>query len=97
MAYNPRSLVLFASCPIAATAGTDQSTCKFFVYADADAAATILAAGYFNADRDKLKVNDVIIIMSVATGTGDLLIVKVTAAPATGNVTVAVNSEASGS
>jgi len=67
-------------------------------HATAAAAATVLAAGYFNDFREELQVNDAIMTMAVADGVGDLLILKVTAVPAApGDITVAVNSEASGS
>lgn len=92
MALVLRSLANFASAPH----GSAGATVNFYVYASNDAAATVLAGGYFNEARNKLKVNDVIFIMAVAGGVGDLLIVKVTAAPSTGNVTVAVETEAAG-
>jgi len=91
MAFNIRSLTLYASAPVATNTAVN-----FYVYATADAAATVLTAGYFNDARSKLKVNDVIEAMAVATATGDRLTLKVTAAPASGNVTVAVNTSASG-
>lgn len=93
MPHAPRSLVLFASTPT----GVANTAVNWYVYASGDAAATITTAGYFNGARDKLKVNDIIFVMAVAAGTGDFLALKVTAAPATGDVTVAVNSEAAGS
>jgi hypothetical protein len=58
-----------------------------------DTLATIIAAGYFNNLRDKLAVNDMIHIMSVANGVGNRGFVTVTAVPATGNVTVAVDDD----
>jgi hypothetical protein len=93
MAFNKRSLCLFNSTPY----GTASKTVNWYGYATADAAATVVAAGYFNDARDKLKVNDVIMVMAVADGTGDWLLLKATAVPASGDVTVAVNAEASGS
>lgn len=75
----------------------DAGSINIWAYATTDAAATVLAAGYFNDLRFRLSVNGIMIIMAVAGGVGDMLIVKVTAVPATGDVTVAVNSEASGS
>lgn len=89
MAFNIRSLSLYASAPVDTNVAVN-----FYTYATADAAATVLAAGYFNDARSKLQVNDVIECMAVATGTGDRLKLTVTAAPATGNVTVAVDPEA---
>lgn len=93
MALNNRALVQDASVPYAA----DTAPCNFYKYASADAAATIVAAGYFNNVRDKLKVGDIIEAVALAgTASADRLELVVTAAPATGNVTVAVNGEAAG-
>ncbi|MER2536046.1 MAG: hypothetical protein ABTQ31_12870 [Rhizobiaceae bacterium] len=92
MAFNAGSLALYNSCPY----GTAGKTINFYGYATADDAATVLTAGYFNEARAKLKVNDSIDAMCVADGTGDRLGLKVTAVPASGNVTVAVNTDASG-
>jgi hypothetical protein len=93
MAFNARSLCLFNSTPY----GAASKTVNWYGYGTPDAAATVVAAGYFNGARDKLKVNDVIMAMTVADGVGDLLVLKATAVPASGDVTVAVNSEAAGS
>jgi hypothetical protein len=83
--FNKRSLAAFWSVPT----GTANKCVNFYGYATEDANATVLTAGYFNDAREKLKVNDIIICMSVAAGTGVANILKVTAAPSTGNVTVA--------
>lgn len=73
-------------------------TCSMHFIATAEAAATVLAAGFFDVFRGDLRVNDIIFCMAVADGVGDMLIMKVLTVPAApGNVTVAVNSEASGS
>lgn len=92
MAYLARSLVLECSVPHT----SDVAPVNWYKYATADAVATVIAAGYFNNARDKLKVNDVIDALCVATGTADRVAVIVTAVPASGNVTVAVNTDASG-
>lgn len=91
MAFKIRSLALAHSVPVSETTSWNRYT-----YATADAAATVLADGYFNEARAKLKVNDQIEVCAVHGGTGDFLTLKVTAVPATGDVTVAVNTEASG-
>lgn len=83
--FNVRALALFTSSPT----GTAGKSVNFYTYATEDANATVLTAGYFNGARDKLKVNDVITCMSVAAGVGVLNMLKVTAAPSTGDVTVA--------
>lgn len=87
MAFNKRNLALFASVPT----GVANKTVNFYKYASTDALATILAAGYFNDVRDKLKVNDVVDVVASADSTGDLVSVKVTAAPTSGDVTVAAD------
>lgn len=92
MALNLRALTLYASTPHTADVGS----VNWYKYGTADVAATVLAAGYFNNARDKLRVNDCIEVLSAAAGTGDRLDVIVTAVPASGNVTVAVNTSASG-
>lgn len=91
MAFNIRSLALYFSAPY----DTNKQV-NFYKYATKDAAATVTTAGYFNDARSKLKVNDVIECMAVAGGTGDHLVLRVTAAPATGNVTVAADTAAAG-
>lgn len=93
MALNLRSLALVNSTPY----GSAGKTVNWYNYATADAQATVIAAGYFNDARAKLKVNDCIDVLTVADGVGDRLGLIVTAVPASGNVTVAVNGEASGS
>lgn len=93
MAFQARSLCLYNSVPY----GSGGARVDFFNYATADAAATVIAAGYFNAARAKLKVNDVITAMTSAGGTGDVLQLRVTAVPASGDIAVVVDGEASGS
>lgn len=91
--FEARSLCLVNSVPY----GTAGRAVDFFHYATGDAVATVTTAGYFNAARDKLSVNDVIEALCVADGVGDRVSVIVTAVPAApGNVTVAVNTDAAG-
>lgn len=93
MAFEPRSLTLVNSVPY----GTAGGRVDFMHHATVDAAATVLAAGYFNGARAKLRVNTVIESLCAADGVGDRLSLIVTAVPvAPGNVTVAVNTDASG-
>lgn len=82
--FAPRSLALFASSVVSPT-----KQVSWYTYATADANATVLTDGYFNNAREKLKVNDVIHCLSVANGTGVVNVLKVTAVPASGDVTVA--------
>lgn len=92
-----RSLSRYMTIPVIDANGTQIRTVSFYKAAYIDAAATVSAAGFFNFARGYLQVNDMIEVMTVANGTGDVLNLKVTAVPASGDVTVAVNSEAAGS
>lgn len=92
MAFEPRSLCLFNSTPY----GSAGKRVDWMAYATPDAVATVVAAGYFNNARAKLRVNTVIEALCVADGVGDRVSLTVTAVPAAGNVTVAVNTDASG-
>lgn len=93
MAFKATSLALVNSTPTGAN-----KTVNWYNYATPDAAATVIAAGYFNTPKnDKLRVNDVINAMCVSDGVGDLVQVIVTANPGPGgNITVAINGEAAG-
>lgn len=89
MAFAIRSLATFASVPV----GSNRS-CIFYKYATNDAVATVIAAGYFNDAREKLKVNDVIEAVCAHNSTGDRVVMRVTAVPASGDVTVAIDAAA---
>lgn len=60
---------------------------NIWYYATPDAIASVLAAGYFNGARERLKVNDTIFVNAAADATGDFAILKVTDVPASGDVT----------
>jgi len=92
MALKLTSLLLQASVPHTA----DVVPVNFYVYATPDAVATVIAAGYFNNARSKLQVNDVIEALCVATGVADRITMIVLTVPTSGNVTVAINTDASG-
>ncbi len=88
MALNPRHLTLFAS----------NGGVSFYTYSTADAAASVLAAGYFNAVRANLMVNDVVIAMCQRDVIGDLVIMRVATVPSdASNVTVVSDIDVSGS
>ena len=65
---------------------TNNGRQRWHYEATADAVATVVAAGYFNDVRDVLKVGDRIDV--VAASGAAFRVLTVTAAPATGNVTV---------
>lgn len=90
MALVLRSLALAGSVP----SGNTRGYTGWHRYSTPDAVATVIAAGYFNNARAKLAVNDVIDCMCVNAGVGDRVSVNVTAVPASGDVTVAVNTDA---
>lgn len=92
MAFEPKSLSLYNSVPF----GSAGKRVDFMNYATPDAVATVIAAGYFNNARAKLQVNTVIDAMCLADAVGDRVSLIVTAVPASGNVTVAVNTDATG-
>jgi hypothetical protein len=83
-AHNPKSLSRFASATY-----SDLTPASWFFYPTANAIATVIAAGYFNDSRSQLRAGDLITIASAQGGTVDTITVKLTAVPATGNVTVA--------
>lgn len=90
MALNIRSLILYASAPVA----TNQSI-NFYKYATTEAVATVTAANYFNGAANKLKVGDQIDAVCAVGGALDRVNLQVTAIAA-GVVTVAINTDASG-
>jgi hypothetical protein len=93
MAYNARTLTRMASTPV----DTTSRNCDVFFHATDDAAATVTAAGYYDLERDTLKVNDLIFVMAVHNGVGDWLVLKVLTVPAApGNITTAINNSAVG-
>lgn len=93
MALGIRSLCMAGSVPYTNTLGRT----AWYRYATADAVATVTTAGYFNGAREKLAVGDTIDAVCVLGGTPDRVSVLVTAVPAApGDVTVAINTDASG-
>jgi hypothetical protein len=57
-----------------------------FIYTSADAIATVIASGYFNAVTDTLKANDVILAVTSVGGT--LAVDALVVSSATGAATV---------
>lgn len=92
-----KALARVAKTPVLdETTGEQTGGVSWYNASFTQAPATVLAAGFFNFARETLRVNDHISVMCSAGGTGDKIEVIVTAVPATGNVTVAVNTSASG-
>jgi hypothetical protein len=92
MAFKLRSLVRIASIPHT----DDTAPCNFWKYATADAVATVIADGYFNSARAQLAVNDIIDCACVVAGTGNRVTVIVRTVPASGDITTAIDTDASG-
>jgi len=90
MAFKIRQLQRVASVSFDDN-GTSKK-CNWYVYATTDADATVQAAGYFNDARDTLSVGDTIEAMTALAGTPERVVMRVTAVPTTGNVTVAVDA-----
>lgn len=94
MALSQRSLVRIAhQTPVGLAAGTpsDRTAGQWF-YATDDAAATVEGAGYWNGARQFLRVGDVITAVMAAAGTPVLKAYVVTAVPASGNITTAIQA-----
>lgn len=89
MAFVLRNVRKIADLPYNTTNGFVQ----LWGYSSSDAAAIVLASGYFNALRSRLKLNDVIEVIASADGVGDLVTMKVTAVPAEGAGDVTVSTE----
>ena len=89
MAHSKKALSRHATSDLG---GTNQT--NFYVYSTNSTAAEVLTAGYFNASRPTLKKSDVIHAVVDKDGTPDILMLLVTAVPATGNVTVAAQTGA---
>lgn len=65
-------------------------------YSTDDAAATVEAAGYWNAARPFLRKGDVVIASMVNSGTPVSKAYVFTAVPATGNITAAIQIDSAG-
>jgi hypothetical protein len=64
---------------------------QFFEYATEATEAEVIAAGWFNNARDQLTVGSIITAIVDCTAAKTFIRLRVTAAPATGNVTVTSN------
>lgn len=85
MALNANQLTKVDN--LRSVAGAAESRQLFWYEADDDAVATVVAAGYFNGVRGILNVGDRILV--VAANGAAFRVLRVTAVPATGNVTTA--------
>lgn len=96
MAYKEKSLTRI-SYGSADGSGRDNAS-ALWMYRTADAlgagAGQVGEAGYFNAARDRLRKGDAIIAVGATGGTPTVDLFVVTAAPASGNVTIARHVDA---
>ncbi|MCW2317474.1 hypothetical protein M2322_003033 [Rhodoblastus acidophilus] len=76
--------------------GAKTNTSSVWRYATDDAAATVETAGYFNGARSILTVGDVIIASMVMSGVPVNKQYVVLTVPASGNVTIGLQSTAAG-
>lgn len=87
MAYNSAQFTKLANLNPSDTAQLQRSRQVFVFNAGADTMATVAAAGYFNSIRNLVEAGDLIqVIFASDKGFG---LLKIAAAPATGNVTTA--------
>lgn len=86
MAHDPRALQRLSSVIMPSGAKVH----KFF-YATNHTKAETITDGFFNSSRDSLSVGSIIEAVVDHDGTANLVNIRVTAAPATGNVTVVVD------
>lgn len=79
--------------PVGSAAGAAQSQMvSKFTYVTDDADSTLESAGYFNLARGVLKKGDIIEAVVSHSGSVELKVYVATAVPASGNVTVALQS-----
>lgn len=83
MAFALTALVLMSQSNRA-----DGTFSRVYLYSSADAAATIIAAGYFNAAGNRLAVGDLILVTGGIGGTAVTQILRVTAATVGSDFTV---------
>lgn len=85
--YAETSLVRIGSAPYGTTIDKARSA---YLYPTADALATVIAAGYFNGARARLKKGDVVFAIVDQDGTPTLRPLTLSAVPASGNVTTTI-------
>lgn len=85
-----RAMSRYAEAPVLDdTSGAFSSKVRRILFGTNKTAAQVLVAGFFNFNRDNLRVGDIIDAVCDVDGTPDLLVLRVAAVPASpGNVTV---------
>lgn len=92
MPYSDRSLSLNESVPNGTALPGRAGMCNYWRYVSQDALATIVAAGYFNAARDRLQAGDVVHVVGGIAGAARTDHYTFSAVPATGDVTIVVEA-----
>tara|TARA_R110002012_G_scaffold162624_2_gene324870 strand:- start:2460 stop:2708 length:249 start_codon:yes stop_codon:yes gene_type:complete len=72
-----------ATLKMVATGGDQQ----LYIYNSADAISTIIGSGYFNTVTDRLKQNDIILVVGATGGTRTMDAIVVSSATAAATVT----------
>lgn len=94
MAFLNDSLVITGqSAPLATGISNSRS---LYIYPTNDAAAAVETAGYFNGARGRLGKGDIVLAMMALGGTPVGKAYIVTAAPSSGNITVALFTATAG-
>ena len=98
MAFSPNSLRRVAQTPIGLAAGTVRTgQISRFLYATDDLGAVVEAAGYFNGARALLRPGDQIdATVAAAAATPVMKNYVVLTVPATGNVTIGLQTTTAG-
>ncbi|MCA1241869.1 hypothetical protein LC092_05430 [Stappia stellulata] len=87
MAHSKKALSRIATSDLGLTNQTDT-----YVYSTNDTLAETIAAGYFNDSRKTVKPGDVVFALIDKDGTPSHAVIRFVAVPATGDVTVALES-----
>ncbi len=82
--FEQTSLVRLGSAPYGT--GVDKAN-SIYLYPTPDAWATVIAAGYFNAARGRLKKGDTVIVVYDTGSTPTCRLLTIAAVPSSGNVT----------
>lgn len=97
MAYSNKSLVRIGQVVTGNAAGAATARqISLHAYATDDAPATVEGTGYFNSARNRLTAGDMIDAAMTLGGTPVTKRYVVTASPASGNVTIALQATAAG-
>lgn len=89
MAFDPKALKRIDTVLLSGSRKV-----HFFNFATDDTLAEVTTAGYFNSVRDALAVHSIIHAVVDIDGTANYATIRLTAVPASGNVTAAIDTPA---